>query len=221
MTLTPPNKHTHLVALAHVAEQCHRLEDAMVCCRKMIEQNSELDNGERDLALLVFKRLVNKKRQAFFAVDSAVGDSACGEAYRTRLLDDLVQYCSEVLNLLTTRLVPACQCSVTKVLFYSLTGDFCRYHVEATKAKDKVEQAEEAYTKALHVASAYLPCDHIARLRLALNASVFFAEVMDDGNKAIEIAAQAVANASESAHDSGAEAEPILKLLKDNLANWR
>ncbi|XP_029655516.1 14-3-3 protein homolog 1-like [Octopus sinensis] len=86
-----------------------------------------------------------------------------------------------------------------------------------------VAESLEAYSAASDLAED-LPADHVGKLGLALNRSVFFYEIMNDKKQAIQIANEAFAGAyakyDEDGHTMSDESANITQLIKDNLVLW-
>ena len=72
-----------------------------------------------------------------------------------------------------------------------MKGDYYRYISEFSNEEGKkasAEQAEESYKRATDTAEAELPSTHPIRLGLALNYSVFYYEILNQPQKACEMA---------------------------------
>lgn len=117
--------------------------------------------------------------------------------------------------------------------FVSITNrkaDYYRYVAEITKDGDRKkasDTAEELYREATEFASD-LDHTHPIRLGLALNYSVFYYEILNNAEKACDIAKGAMDNAialleseevQNSAHDYR-DSVLIIQLLKDNFTLW-
>lgn len=74
-----------------------------------------------------------------------------------------------------------------KVFYLKMRGDYYRYLAEIVKKDDYKEKSKEAYEKASE-AAVDLATTHPIRLGLALNFSVFYYEILDDSNKACDLA---------------------------------
>lgn len=77
------------------------------------------------------------------------------------------------------------------MFYFKMKGDYYRYISEFSNEEGKkasAEQAEESYKRATDTAEAELPSTHPIRLGLALNYSVFYYEILNQPQKACEMA---------------------------------
>ncbi|WP_411025099.1 14-3-3 family protein, partial [Salmonella sp. s54836] len=86
------------------------------------------------------------------------------------------------------------------------------------------EQARNAYEKSLEAAETDLKSTHPIRLGLALNFSVFYYEILQQPDKACEMAKKAFDNAIQELdsleEDCYKDSTLIMQLLRDNLTLW-
>ena len=110
-----------------------------------------------------------------------------------------------------------------------MKGDYNRYiaeYAENELKKEVTEDALKSYNEATTIAKNLKVLNSIA-LGLALNFSVFYYEVMNDHDKAIQIASEALDNANKELPNIDEDAEEyrdtvsIVNLLKENLDMWK
>ncbi|XP_029657597.1 14-3-3 protein homolog 2-like [Octopus sinensis] len=86
-----------------------------------------------------------------------------------------------------------------------------------------VDESKEAYEQALSIAQNFAVND-TGRLGLALNASVFYYEILEEKDKACSLAKMTFDEAIESLDDLtgflNSEVSLILQLIQDNYKNW-
>jgi len=107
-----------------------------------------------------------------------------------------------------------------------MKGDYHRYLAESTTGEARqasAERALEAYKSASEIAQELLPTNPI-RLGLALNFSVFYYEIMNSPDNAIQLAKQAFDDAIEKLEhlqdESYKDSTLIMQLLRDNITLW-
>jgi len=107
-----------------------------------------------------------------------------------------------------------------------MKGDYYRYLAEFSgeeKKKELATKGQEAY-QAAKVAEEALPPTHPIRLGLALNYSVFYYEILNEPEKACELAKKAfddaIAELDNLTEDSYKDSTVIMQLLRDNLNLW-
>ena len=84
-----------------------------------------------------------------------------------------------------------------------------------------IEKSSKAYGAAWEDAEEKMPSTHPIRLGLALNLSVFYYEIMNEPDKACELAKKAfdsaIAELDQLKEDSYKDSTLIMQLLRDNL----
>merc|ERR1712000_565262 len=115
----------------------------------------------------------------------------------------------------------------SKVFYYKMKGDNCRYLAEFATGDDRKEAAEnslESYKAATDVAQTELTPTHPIRLGLALNFSVFYYEILNSPDRACHLAKQAfddaIAELDSLSEESYRDSTFIMQLLRDNLTLW-
>ena len=113
-----------------------------------------------------------------------------------------------------------------KLYYLKMKADYLRYKVEIAKGDERssfAEKAGDAYFEATEAAQ-YLADTDLIKLGVALNYSVFNYEILNDSNKACELAKEAfdnAINALDQVPDEGyKDSTLIMQLLRDNMALW-
>ena len=140
---------------------------------------------------------------------------------------ELQKIADDVLSIIDNKLFPQATDTDEKIFYQKMKGDYCRYIAEFAQG-EKHQQVSEialaAYEEATKIANADLNNAHPLRLGLALNFSVFYFEVMNDPEKACQMAKSAydegLAEAESLTEDQYQESSNILQLLRDNLIMW-
>merc|ERR1712157_479661 len=109
-----------------------------------------------------------------------------------------------------------------------MCGDYYRYLAEFSQQKDNAEEinknAEKFYREAMDVAEGNLNETHPTRLGLALNFSVCYYEILQEPNKACDLAKKSFDAAIEKLDtlndNSYKDSTLIMQLLRDNLTLW-
>ena len=101
-----------------------------------------------------------------------------------------------------------------------------RYLAEVCRGGNKeaaIKASDEAYGKATEKANS-LATTHPIRLGLALNFSVFYYEIMNDHEKACQLAKKAfddaISELDNLQEDNYKDSTLIMQLLRDNLTLW-
>merc|ERR1711966_197595 len=124
-------------------------------------------------------------------------------------------------------LIPNSTSEEAKVFYYKMKGDYHRYLSEFQQGdvrKASASAALDAYNAATEVAAADLPPTHPIRLGLALNFSVFYYEILNNPDKACQIAKtafdDAIAELDTLNEESYKDSTLIMQLVRDNLTLW-
>lgn len=115
------------------------------------------------------------------------------QKYRTVVEKELDDICGEILELLDKHLIPSASTCEASVFYLKMKADYLRYLSEFKTDADRKDAADKtlmAYNAAQDKALAELPSTNPIRLGLALNFSVFYYEVMNQPEKACNLAKQ-------------------------------
>jgi len=227
--------HEELVFMAKVSEQTERFEDMLDYMKKAALQDKELSVEERNLLSVAYKNSVGSRRTAWRALSSIEQkEEAKGSRnvhllkdYKKKIEGELNNFCNDILSLLEKKLIPAAKNGDSKVFYYKMKGDYHRYIAEYATgdAHSKAsEGALQSYKSASEAAAAELKTTHPIRLGLALNFSVFYYEVLNDPQKACQLAKQAfddaIADIEQLGEDEYKDSTTIMQLIRDNLTLW-
>jgi 14-3-3 protein epsilon len=154
--------------------------------------------------------------------------SAVAGDYCTRVRDEVLQLCVELLRLLDDmRILTHAHTEEANVFYLKMKADYQRYICEITRGDAKAKMAFDAkttYEEALALAQKSLPVNDPTRLGLALNMSVFYREVLGDIDAASAMARRAfedsIAELDCVLEDSYKDSTLIMQLLRDNLTLW-
>ena len=151
------------------------------------------------------------------------------QEYRKKVEDELTKTCKNVLKVIDEDLLKKAEDDEAKVFYVKMKGDYNRYiaeYAEGDLKKQVSDDALKSYNDASETAKSLAVLNPIA-LGLALNFSVFYYEVMNDHQKAIEIASQSLDKANKELPNIDEDADDnrdtvsIVNLLKENLDMWK
>ncbi|KAI8870248.1 14-3-3 family protein [Ramicandelaber brevisporus] len=227
------------VTLAEVAEQAERYDDMVAAMKEVVNllaEGATLEMKERNLLSVGYKNVVGARR-ASWRVVTALEEREKSQSKDQLRLDciakirastekELRDVSEDVLKLLDDKLIPSANSAESKVFYLKMKGDYHRYLAEVVTGDDhkkSAEAADAAYSLASE-ASEELSPTHPIRLGLALNYSVFYYEILDQCDKACDLAKKAFDSAIEKLEDLSEESYKdstlILQLLRDNLTLW-
>jgi 14-3-3 protein beta/theta/zeta len=228
----------HLVKQAKLAEQAERYDDMSDFMKDCVKQNDPLGVEQRNLLSVAYKNVVGARRSSWRVISSieqkyegSDKKQAMAKQYKEKIESELKSICNDVLDLLDSHLIPNSQGGDQKdkesIVFYlKMKGDYYRYIAEVAQGDERneiVKKSEEAYAEAYEKAD-NMETTHPIRLGLALNYSVFFYEILNDQQKACELAKDAFEKAihelDELNEDSYKDSTLIMQLLRDNLTLW-
>lgn len=223
---------------AKISEQAERYQDMVNEMRVIASMagEQELSVEERNLLSVGYKNLVGARRASWRILQSVEqSEVAKGndkrvsliQKYRATVEKELDNVCGEILELLDTHLIPSASTCEASVFYLKMKADYHRYLSEFKVDNDRKEAAEKtllAYNAAQEKALAELPSTNPIRLGLALNFSVFYYEVMNQPEKACNLAKQAfdeaISDLDTLGEDSYKDSALIMQLLRDNLTLW-
>jgi len=230
-----------LIYMARLAEQAERYDEMADAMKKVAQLNDELTVEERNLLSVAFKNVVGSRRASLRIISSIEQKEesrgkedhlAKAKEYRKKVEKELTDICNDILNVLDTHLIKNASGAESKVFYYKMKGDYHRYLAESTTGSSNTtgesraaaaDKALEAYKAASEISQELLPTNPI-RLGLALNFSVFYYEIMNSPDNAIQLAKQAFDDAIEKLEhltdDSYKDSTLIMQLLRDNITLW-
>jgi len=224
-----------LIYLARLAEQAERYDEMSQNMKKVALMNDELSVEERNLLSVAYKNVVGSRRASLRIISSIEQkeDSRGKEdhlqkarQYRKKVEAELSEICNDIIEVLDKNLVPTSSTSESKVFYLKMKGDYHRYLAESTSGTSRQESADKAlsaYNEATTVSLDLLPTNPI-RLGLALNFSVFYYEIMNSPENAIQLAKKAFDEAIEQLEsltdDTYKDSTLIMQLLRDNITLW-
>jgi 14-3-3 protein epsilon len=234
------SKYEKNVYIAMLAEQCNRFEEMVEFLEDMLKGRSQdLNSDERNLLSIAYKNSVTSKRTALRTVMAYELKEKKKEnsnflpfiqEYRKKIEDELTSTCNGVLQSIDTHLLPRAADDEAKVFYHKMKGDYNRYVAEYAQGdlKESVGQAAaDSYKSATESAQNLSPI-HPIGLGLALNYSVFYYEVLNNHEKACEIAKNTLDTAQKELpkvededNDECRDAISIINLLRENLEMWK
>jgi 14-3-3 protein beta/theta/zeta len=223
-----------LINIAKISEQAERYDDMAEAMKLVTTEDKELSNEERNLLSVAYKNVVGARRSAWRVVSSIEHKTEGNETknkitkhYKETIEKELKEICNVVLDLLKKHLIPKATHQESKVFYLKMAGDYYRYLAEVASGEEKqtvVEQSKTSYDEATQIATKDLATTHPIRLGLALNFSVFYYEILNNSQKACELAKtafdDAIAEIDNLQEDTYKDSTLIMQLLRDNLTLW-
>jgi len=223
------------IYLARLAEQAERYDEMAESMKKVAEMNEEFSVEERNLLSVAYKNVVGSRRASLRIISSIEQKEESrgkedhlqkARQYRKKVEKELTEICNDILGVLDQHLISKSTSPESKVFYSKMKGDYHRYLAESTTGEPRQEAAEKAlaaYKAASDIGQELLPTNPI-RLGLALNFSVFYYEIMNSPDNAIQLAKQAFDNAIEQLEsltdDTYKDSTLIMQLLRDNITLW-
>lgn len=201
------------------------------------KESQQLSLEERNILSVAYKNVVGSRRAAWRVLNSIEQKESKKEKgkenvekvkqYKSQIEEELLKLCREILALLSDHLLPNATEAEAKVFYYKMQGDYYRYISEFTSNAEKDEasgKSRDSYEEAYKIAEKDLDATHPIRLGLALNYSVFFYEILNEREKACEMAKNAFDDAISGLDNVSDEfykdSTLIMQLLRDNLTLW-
>jgi len=204
--------------------------------KKVSHLDSELSVEERNLLSVAYKNVIGARRAAWRIISSIEQKEKTKnneqnvvkiKSYAGKIEKELNDICADVMDVLDNHLINHATAEESKVFYHKMKGDYFRYKAEFTaedKRKEASQHSLEAYQKALEIAEAHLPSTNPIRLGLALNFSVFYFEILNEPQKACDLAKkafdEAISKLDDLTEDSYKDSTVIMQLLRDNLTLW-
>ena len=150
-------------------------------------------------------------------------------AYKNKLITELEKICLNVITTIDEYLLPKAVCNENKVLYLKMKGDYCRYLCliySGDKQQKYIDIGKNAFN--LAIKNSYgIEYDKTVKLELMLSLSMFYYEVVNDVEKAVNVSEEAVLKGKNALIDKNKEIEEIkqakliIELLEQNMKIWK
>jgi 14-3-3 protein epsilon len=222
-----------LIYLARIAEQGERFDEMMDFVKQLLKRCEDIGAQERNLLSVSFKNAVNKRRSSLRILDNFdlkddrknMSKDIILKKQRTLIDQELKSICKDAIETVE-HLLERTEEVENQVFLLKMKADYFRYMCEYDRTDTKsslIMRAEEFYKKALKSAESLSEANPI-KLGLLLNLTVFYYEVMDERDKACEMARktldEGIADLERIPETSHKESSMILQLFRDNLSIW-
>lgn len=196
------SKKSDLIFMARIAEKAERYNEMKEYMHTVASTPDpetgkvDLTHEERNLLSIAYKNVVNNKRVSWRILSQHIQKESKKEtshflqdimAFMTNVEKELIEVCTEILDLLGNFLIPGAKDGAQKVFYWKLKGDYYRYVCEFEKDEKQEEMkklAREAYQTAMEIGKAeQIDSTNSIMLGLALNFSVFYYEIENDAQK--------------------------------------
>jgi len=220
---------------SRLAEQAERYDEMAEAMKKVAEMKQELSVEERNLLSVAYKNVVGSRRASLRIISSIEQKEESrgkldhlnrAREYKKKVEKELTEICNDILQVLEHNLIANSSTDESKVFYHKMKGDYHRYLAESTSGESRSQAAEkalEAYKEASLKSQQLMPTNPI-RLGLALNFSVFYYEIMNSPDNAIQLAKTAFDDAIEKLEhltdESYKDSTLIMQLLRDNITLW-
>jgi len=220
---------------ARLAEQAERYDEMAEAMKKVAQLDEELTVEERNLLSVAYKNVVGSRRASLRIISSIEQKEESrgkednltkARSYKKKVEKELTEICNDILEVLEKNLLEHAKTAESKVFYFKMKGDYYRYLAESTTGEPRTQAADKAlaaYKMASDTALNLLPTNPI-RLGLALNFSVFYYEILNSPDNAIQLAKQAFDDAIEKLEnltdESYKDSTLIMQLLRDNITLW-
>uniref|UniRef100_A0A6B2LG36 14-3-3 domain-containing protein n=1 Tax=Arcella intermedia TaxID=1963864 RepID=A0A6B2LG36_9EUKA len=220
-----------------LAEQCERYEEMLYYAKKMAAFE-EFDVEQRNLFSVAYKNVVGAKRASLRILQSIINKQQQQETthnykitiaqnYFSEILKGMEVYALEVIQIIHDLLLPKASTNEAKVFYRKMESDYYRYLCEFCQDKEKKDlyyaQSLKATEEARKGVRDLHPCNPI-RLGMELSWSVWYYEIMNEPQKALQIAKEAFDSAIERLDELEEEqykdSTLIMQLLRDNMTLW-
>ncbi|XP_024593486.1 14-3-3 protein theta [Neophocaena asiaeorientalis asiaeorientalis] len=183
---------------------------------------------------VAYKNVVGGRRSAWRVISSIEQKTDTSDKklqlikdYREKVESELRSICTTVLELLDKYLIANATNPESKVFYLKMKGDYFRYLAEVACGDDRkqtIDNSQGAYQEAFDISKKEMQPTHPIRLRLALNFSVFYYEILNNPELACTLAKtafdEAIAELDTLNEDSYKDSTLIMQLLRDNLTLW-
>ena len=229
------NEMEELSALAQVAEEAERYEDASKYMEDLIKKKKDdLTKEEKNIFYNSNKYIINSKRCSLRSTHLIEEKEKKHSSqyipivtnFKNILESEIIDVCKNIINLINNYLLKKTITDESKIFYLKMKGDYCRYLCEIINSNENqnyIDESEKSYKEANDLAQ-NLHWTNSVRLGLSLNYSVFYYEIKKNVNQAIKIGKEAIKGAKKQndkiKEDEDKDALLTLQTLKENILIW-
>lgn len=219
-----------VISLARNAEASERYEDMCLFMKARVTEcgvkdGNSLGPEERNLLSVAYKNVIGLRRASWRAL---TGELETGgpqvQIFLDIVLEELVAISEDIIKLLEDHLIDSNSDTETNVFYLKMAGDYYRYLTESNKSNEDYKNKCKEYYNRASVMAKELTATHPIVLGLYLNFSVCWYEILDDKQKACELAKNAfdaaISELEKLSEGDYKDATLIMQLLRDNLTLW-
>jgi 14-3-3 protein epsilon len=219
--------------MVHLAQEIRRPKDMVSLVKQVIQISPHLDREERIAFSNAYHESVLALRQALSIVQPyrEAADTpekrAVVDGLIEKLRGELRSLSAEVIKITDEILLPATEKPNDFIFYNKMKGDYWRYDAEFQTGELRelaVANAGTCYEIAMQLAADEMDIVHPMRLGLILNYCVFLVDVKGEKEAGRTIAQTTIESAEAMIAEWNAQrqdADICLKLLRDNVENWR
>jgi 14-3-3 protein epsilon len=213
---------------ARILYQTGSDEDLVDTIKKVIQLNPDLNSDERDLLSVAYERSVGSRRKSLRRIADIIEREEYGGnqlhidyliGYKSTILGELEKYCSELIGLIDTKLLPVAKSPDSLYFYEKLKEDYYRRICKSKPDNEKNEpanKAKQSYEKALEVAKSEIEPSDLTYIELIVNYSALLYKFIGQKQEAIELAQKT----SDDCTNSDSETPVILLILRHKISRW-
>jgi len=227
------------LVMADVLIHTNKYEEMVSYMKKIVDANPQLSAKERTYLVFAYKNIITPRRQGIRYLITSIEDGSdehvINEFRKQKIHEtkeimakELNQYSTELIELIDHKILPVTTEPESIVFYGKLKGDYYRYLCEAAEDQERdsyQKLATESYEKAFELCQKDLKPFEPTSLGLVLNYSVFLFEIIQDKQKAIDLAKKALEESTplidQNSENSLHEVKEIMSRLGDNINLWQ
>ena len=228
------NEMEELSALAQVAEEAERYEDASKYIEDLIKKKKDdLTKEEKNIFYNSNKYIINSKRCSLRSTHLIEEKEKKHSSqyipivtnFKNILESEIIDVCKNIINLINNYLLKKTITDESKIFYLKMKGDYCRYLCEISPNENQnyIEECEKSYKDATDLAQNF-PWTNAIKLGLSLNFCVFYYDIKKNSTQAVKIAKEAIKGAKKQLdkikEDEDKDASLTLQTLKENISIW-
>ena len=228
------------IYLSFLAEECKLYKDMKYFIEKVIKNKGYLlTSDERNLFLVTCQKYISDYRSAIITIENNKNKEEKKESskflpyiieYKKFIGNEMYKLCQGIIKIIDDNFMKEdCFKKLdveSKIFYLKMKGDFNRYLAENEINKEKtIDETRKYYNEGLKI-SQNLPFHNYLKLGLYLNYSIFYKDILNDNEKAIEMSKSAIKNFEEVKNKLDENDEKVkdsfsvYELIKENLSEW-
>ena len=214
--------------VAKVLFESGRVDDALNAVSALLDAKYTFQGAEREFLISMWQYQITPFRDAISQMNDLGKSQEHIRIVTKSLKSRMNEKIDDIIQTLSTHLVPNSSDEETKGVFLKALADFQRYKLESAdrdSMNNLVSESRQNYIKAIDILRNLPECPAELLMSCQLNYAILLADHLDQRKKAVDLVTQNMQTLSETIDKLSEErreaASDLMELMQANLERWK